>query len=121
MIVLDNTELTDFVWQNRTGYTPWRASQEYALDGSQHLELATVQAGRPIVLYGDYVPTILFDALESHAAAAGANSFTLQLHGDELTVMWDYSNQPVTGTPSFNYSDQAPEAYDAVSLRLITV
>lgn len=121
MIILDGINLPEFIWLNRTGYTPWRVSHEYALDGSQHIEVAAVQAGRAIVLYCDSVTAEIFDALEAHAVNAGANSFALQVHSNELTVMWDYQEQPVTGYPLFNYSDQEPEIYDTVNLRLITV
>ncbi|MCH4295567.1 hypothetical protein MJ923_14760 [Shewanella sp. 3B26] len=121
MITLDAIELPEFIWQNRTGYSPWRVHQEYSLDGSQHIEVAAAQAGRSIVLFSEGEAAALFNQLETHAIASGAASFELVIQGESYNVMWDYSSQPVFGVPSVNYADQAPEFYDAVTLRLMTV
>lgn len=121
MITLDTIQLPHFIWLNRFGYSAFVSNAEFALDGSQHVEVASKQAGRPVVIYSDAEELSLFNNLEAHAAAAGANSFNLDINGQEMTVMWDYSAQPVTGTPSINYSDNDPDLIEAITLRLITV
>jgi hypothetical protein len=121
MIELDNIALPEFIWQNRGGYSPWRVTQEYSLDGSQHIEAAAVKAGRSIVLYSDSAAADLFTELDTHAAGKGATSFSLVINASAYSVMWDYSAQPVTGTPTLNFADDEPESFDGVTLRLITV
>ncbi len=121
MIHLDGIPLPQFVWLNRFGYSSFVSRAEYALDGSQHIEVASKQAGKPVVLYSDAEALSEFEKLETHANTAGANSFNLNINGTELTVMWDYSSQPISGVPTINYSDDDPEQIDAITLKLITV
>ncbi|MCG9722109.1 hypothetical protein [Shewanella sp. Isolate7] len=121
MITLDTIALPQFVWLNRFGYSAHVSRTEFALDGAMHTEVATKQAGRPIVLFSDGEELSLFESIAAHAAANAAASFTLDINGEEMTVMWDYSAQPITGSPSINYSDYDPDEIEAITLRLITV
>lgn len=122
MITLDAIQLPQFIWINRLGYTPFVCTSEFALDGSQHIEVAAKQAGRSIVLFSDGEPLSVFEALESHANTKGATSFNLDINGTVFNVIWDYrEQQPISGTPDINYSDSAPDAVDAITLKLITV
>ncbi|MCL1048466.1 hypothetical protein L2755_02305 [Shewanella abyssi] len=121
MITFDTIELPHFVWLNRFGYSSFVSRREFALDGSQHVEVASKQAARPVVLYSDAESLSLFKMLEAHANTAGASSFNLDINGTALSVMWDYSEQAISGTPTINYSDEAPEQIDAITLKLITV
>ncbi|MCU8010892.1 hypothetical protein [Shewanella sp. SM74] len=121
MITLDTLQLPHFIWLNRFGYTLFVSSTEFALDGSQHVEVAAKQAGRPVVLFSDAEALSVFNALEAHANSKGANSFNLDINGTALTVMWDYSEQPISGTPAINYSDTDPDEIEAITLKLITV
>lgn len=122
MITLATIELPEFIWLNRGNWSPHRLTVEHALDGSMHVEVGTVQAGRPMVIYGDSASAALYSSLDTHQAAQGAQSFTLSIDGTDFTVMWDYRSElPVTGTPTVNFSDSAPDAWDSVTLRLMTV
>ncbi|MGL4545835.1 MAG: hypothetical protein ACRCUU_09875 [Plesiomonas sp.] len=121
MITLDTLALPQFIWLNRLGYSPFICSSEFALDGSQHIEVAAKQAGRAIVLFSEGEPISLFDALETHAKTQGASSFALDINGTVFNVMWDYREQAISGAPAINYSDSNPDAVDAITLKLITV
>tara|TARA_R110002033_G_scaffold124195_1_gene166312 strand:- start:175 stop:540 length:366 start_codon:yes stop_codon:yes gene_type:complete len=121
MITLDTIPLPQFIWLNRFGYTPFVSSAEFALDGAQHVEVAAKQAGRPVVLFSDAEALAVFTGLEAHANTSGATNFNLDINGTTLTVMWDYSEQPISGTPAINYSDTDPDEIDAITLKLITV
>lgn len=121
MITLDTLQLPHFIWLNRFGYTSFVSSTEFALDGSQHVEVAAKQAGRSIMLFSDGESLSLFEALESHANTKGAASFNLDINGTVFSVIWDYRDQPISGAPDINYSDSAPDAVDAITLKLITV
>lgn len=121
MITLDTIQLPQFIWLNRIGYTPFVCTSEFALDGSQHIEVATKQAGRSIVLFSDGESINLFEALENHANTKGATSFNLDINGTVFNVIWDYREQAISGAPAINYSDSAPDAVDAITLKLITV
>ncbi|QYK02801.1 hypothetical protein [Shewanella psychrotolerans] len=121
MITLDTIQLPQFIWLNRFGYSAFVSNAEFALDGSQHVEVASKQAGRSVVLYSDGEALSLFDTLETHANAAGATAFSLDINGTVLSVMWDYGDQPISGVPAINYSDGDPEQIDTITLKLITV
>ncbi|UCX05423.1 hypothetical protein [Shewanella glacialimarina] len=120
MIILGTIELPHFIWLNRFGYTPHVSSREFALDGSQHIEIASKQAGRSIVLYSEGEALAIFELLESHANLT-VTAFELQINGQVLSVMWDFSEQAISGIPTINYSDGDPEQIDAITLKLITV
>ena len=121
MITLDTIELPQFIWTNRFGYTSFVSRSEFSLNGSLHVEVASKQAGRAVVLYSDAETIALFNALEVHANSAGSTAFNLDVNGTVLSVMWDYSGQAISGTPTINYSDELPEQIDAITLNLITV
>lgn len=121
MISLDGITLPQFIWLNRFGYSSFVSRAEFSLDGSQHVEVASKQAARSVVLYSDGEVLSLFEALEIHANTTGSNSFIVDINGTVLTVMWDYSDQPISGVPAINYSDGDPEQIDAITLKLITV
>ncbi|WP_065204246.1 hypothetical protein [Shewanella woodyi] len=121
MIILDSIELPHFVWLNRFGYTAHVSRREYALNGAQHVEVASKQAGRSIMLYSDGEPLDLSEQLETHANSHAATTFELDINGQLFSVMWDFREQAISGVPAINYSDASPEQIDAITLKLITV
>ena len=121
MITLDTIELAHFIWLNRFGYTPFISNAEFALNGAQHIEVASKQAGRPITLYSDGEALAVFTALENHANSQGATRFEVNINGKVFMVVWDYRDQAISGSPAVNYSDEDPEQIEAITLKLITV
>ncbi len=121
MIVLDDIPLEDFVWLNSVGYSPFVATQEFSLDGSQQIELGEKQAGQSILLFSEAESFATYIQLQNHANAQGSTPFELEIHGTTYNVMWDYLQQPVTGEPAQNFSDAAPDEAEQLTLNLITV
>ncbi|WP_143869877.1 hypothetical protein [Catenovulum sediminis] len=122
MIIIDGTiNLPEFTWQNRHGYSPVSASNQYATDGALFIEQSTVLAGRPIILTSNSEPTALFTQLEAHAAANAGNEFTLSINGTDYNVMWDFSQQAVSGSPDINFADADPDYINNITLRFIEV
>ena len=121
MIVLDKIELSDFVWLNQVGYSPFVSNQEFTLNGAQVVEVSEKQAGQSIILFSEAEAFATYSTLQNHANAMGATSFELDINGDKLNVMWDYRNQPISGAPEKLYSDASPDDVDALTLNLITV
>lgn len=122
MIIIGGTiNLPEFIWQNRFGYSPVSAQKSYATDGALFIEQSQVLAGRPIVLTSDSEPTAVFNQLESHAAANAANEFTLSINGTNYNVMYDFSQQAVSGSPDINFADAEPDYINNIVLRFIEV
>lgn len=122
MIIVDGTiNLPEFTWQNRFGYSPVRASNEYATDGALFIEQSQVLAGRPIVLASNSEPTALFTQLEAHAAANASTEFTLSINSTDYTVKWDFSQIAISGVPVVDFSDADPDYINNIVLRFIEV
>ena len=122
MIIIGGTiNLPEFIWQNRFGYSPVRAQKSFSTDGALFIEQSQVQAGRPIILTSESEPVELFRQLESHAAANVTNEFTLSINGTDYTVMWDFSDQAISGSPDISFADADPDYINNIVLRFIEV
>ncbi len=121
MIVLDTIVMDECVWLNGIGYSPFSSSQEFSLNGAQIVEVAKKLAGQPIQLFSDAESFETYMQIQEHANTKGTEEFVLTINGEPYQVMWDYSQQPVTGVPSQLFSDADPETIEALTMNLITV
>ncbi|MEW5683022.1 MAG: hypothetical protein AB1780_11625 [Pseudomonadota bacterium] len=121
-MIIDTITVPDMPWTNEYSYSSRVASTQYAGSGALLVEVAQKQAGRPIVLQDDMLTRAEVNQLLAHSEAT-PGSFDITLgDGRSFTVMWDYSNAPVTATPLLDEVDPDNDSLlMAVTLRFITV
>lgn len=120
-MIIDTLTVPDMPWVNEYGYSSRVANIQYAGSGAMLVEVAQMQAGRPIVLQDDMLTRDIVNQLIDHAEAT-PGSFEITL-GDlrTFTVMWDYSAAPITATPLMDEVDPDDDSLlMAVTLRFIT-
>ncbi|CAM3896674.1 hypothetical protein [Rheinheimera salexigens] len=105
-------------------WTGFALNKEYAGSGALLVELAQMQAGMPIVLNSGehWVKKSKLDALLAHAKL-GKASFTLTLPDSAVhTVMWDYTDTPISGQPLLRETYQSNDSNMInVQLKFLTV
>ena len=105
-------------------WTGFALNKEYASSGALLVELAQMQAGMPIVLNSGehWVKKSKLDELLVHAKL-GLASFTLTLPNSSThTVMWDYTDTPISGLPLLRETYQTNDSLLInVQLKFITV
>jgi hypothetical protein len=121
-MIIDTITVPDMPWTNEYSYSSRVANSQYAGSGALLVEVAQRQAGRPIILQDDMLTRAQVDELVAHSELTPGN-FTITL-GDArvFTVMWDYSNPPITATPLIDETDPDQNSLlMAVTLRFITI
>lgn len=128
MITLDNIELpADLYWQDETDWVPVEQPEpERGLDGSLHVEPATVSGGRPITLAGSetsgWVSYETVKALLAFASVAGKVMTLTLADGREFDVMFRYHDGgPVSASPVFEHLPLADDDDCVLTLRLMEV
>lgn len=121
-MIIDTITMPDMPWVNEYNWSSRVANTQYASSGALIVEIAQRQAGRSIVLQDDLLTRELVNELVSHAEETpGEFEITLG-DGRSFSVMWDYSNQPVSATPLQDEVDPNNDSLlMAVTLRFITV
>ncbi|WP_046005781.1 hypothetical protein [Pseudoalteromonas rubra] len=120
MIEINGTQHEQFVWVDEFNYQAIAEQSERALNGAPHIEKTAIHVGRPITLQSQLESATIYKALFAHATST-LTDFTITIRGTVYQVMWDHSQQPVTGTPIAMYSDAEPEHFQDVTLKLKTV
>ncbi|KAF7787201.1 hypothetical protein PRUB_a4080 [Pseudoalteromonas rubra] len=120
MIEINGTLLEQFVWTDEFNYLAVTEQSERALNGATHTEKTAIPVGRPITLQSDLESATIYKALFEHAKGT-LTDFPISIRGTDYQVMWDHSQQPVTGTPVALFSDAESEHFQDVILKLKTV
>jgi hypothetical protein len=123
-MMVDTINLPDDFERTDPYYTGFVLNKQYAGSGALLVELAQQQAGEPITLNsGDYwITKAQVDALLAHAKL-GLPSFSITLpDAAEHTVMWDYSNEPISAQPLERETYPTAQSYMVnVQLKFLTV
>ncbi|MDK1288490.1 hypothetical protein [Pseudoalteromonas umbrosa] len=120
MIELNNQQYDQFVWTDEFNYQSVAEQTERALNGAQHIEKTTIPVGRAITLWSQQESYDVFKALFDFAQSQ-LSAFQITIRGAIHTVVWDHTQQPVTGTEIKQYSDAPPDAFENVTLKFKTV
>ncbi|AZZ98750.1 hypothetical protein [Pseudoalteromonas sp. R3] len=120
MIELGGQQYGHFVWTDEHNYRSVAEQYERALNGAPHIEKTAIPFGRPITLQSDMEAAEAYKALLSHSQSA-LDSFAISVRGVLYQVVWDHTQQPVSGEPVSVYCDAEPDFYKNVILKFKTV
>lgn len=123
-MIIDSITLDDDFERADPYWTGFISTKAYSGSGALIVEQAQMQAGMPIVLDSGehWVKKSILDALLAHAKL-GKTSFNITLpDSSSHTVMWDYSDKPISAQPLVRETYQSSNSYLVnVQLKFLTV
>ena len=120
MINIASRMLDNFVWSNKYDWTGVVQQKTRTLTGAMIIEPTKTAVGRPITLTSHLEKNAIFQTLKNHSMTE-TGQFTIDINGTQYSVVWLHENIAFSGKPISNYSDQEPDFFSDISLKLMTV